>query len=172
MDCITYLLDPAEPMTMVNIITHHTCFTTDIVKLAAPVQEAKYNLYDCANDRAARLALVDCFDDALHLEIEEHLPNDPTFHILWMMFVQIVQSDSMGKFTQMTNEIKQQTTQMYAGQNIAEMALAISTCATALSTAVFEYAPKERNFQIMTASRPRAVLDLRTATPNKLTNNQ
>ena len=135
MDSITYLLDPAEPMTMVNIITHHTCFTTDIVKLAAPVQAAKYNLYDCANDHASHLALVNCFDDALHLEIEEHLPNDPTFHILWMMFVQIVQSDSMGKFTQMTNEIKQQTTQMYAGQNIAEMALAISTCATALSTA-------------------------------------
>ena len=51
------------------------------------------------------------------------------------MLVQIVQSDSMGKFTQMTNEIKQQTPQMYAGQNIAEMALAISTHATALSTA-------------------------------------
>ena len=31
MDSITYLPDPAELMTMVNIITHHTCFTTDIV---------------------------------------------------------------------------------------------------------------------------------------------
>ena len=28
---------------------------------------------------------------------------------------------------------------------------------------------KEQNIQIVTASRPRAVLDLRTATPNKLT---
>ena len=35
----------------------------------------------------------------------------------------------------MTNEIKQQTPQMYAGQNIAKMALAISTRATALTTA-------------------------------------
>ena len=109
MDSITYLPDPAELMTMVNIITHHTRFTTDVVKLAVPMQATKYDLYDRANDRAARLALVDCFDDALRLEIEEHLPDDPTFHILWMMLVQIVQSNSMGKFTQMTNEIKQQT---------------------------------------------------------------
>ena len=135
MDSITYLLDPAEPTTMVNIITHHTRFTTDVVKLAAPVQAAKYNLYDHANDRATRLALVDCFDNALRLEIEERLPDDPTFHIVWMMLVQIIQSDSMGKLTQMTNEIKQQTPQMYTGQNIAEMALAISTHATALFTA-------------------------------------
>ena len=54
MDSITYLPDPAEPTTMVNIITHHTCFTTDVVKLAAPVQATKYALYDCANNRAAR----------------------------------------------------------------------------------------------------------------------
>ena len=94
-------------------------------------------MYDCANDCAARLTLVDCFDNALRLEIEERLPDDPTFHILWMMLVQIIQSDSMGKFTQMTNKIKQQTPQMYAGQNIAEMALAICTRATALSTAGF-----------------------------------
>ena len=99
------------------------------------MEASKYGLYDRASDHAARLALVDCFDDALHLEIEEHLPDDPTFHILWMMLVQIVQSDSMGKLTQMMNEIKQQTPQMYAGQNIAKMALAISTRATALSTA-------------------------------------
>ena len=103
---------------MVNIITHHTPFTTNVVKLAAPVQAAKYDSYDRANDHAAHLALVDCFDDALHLEIEECLPDDPTFHILWMMLVQIVQSDLMGKVTQMTNEIKQQTPQMYAGQSI------------------------------------------------------
>ena len=135
MDSITYLPDPAEPTTIANIITHHTCFTTDIVKLAAPMQAAKYDLYDRANDCAACLALVDCFDDALHLEIEECLPDDPTFHILWMMLVQIVQSDLMGKFTQMMNEIKQQTPQVYAGQNIAEMAMAISTRATFLSTA-------------------------------------
>ena len=34
---------------------------------------------------------------------------------------------------------------------------------------VFENAPKERKIQIVTASRLRAVLDLRTATTNKLT---
>ena len=124
--------DPAEPMTMVNIITHHTSFTTGIVKLAAPVQATKYDSYDHANDRATCLALVECFDNALHLEIKEHLLDDPTFHILWMMLVQIVQSVLMGKFTQMMNKIKQQTPQMYAGQNIVEIALAIST---ALSSA-------------------------------------
>ena len=87
MDSITYVPDPAEPMTMVNIITHHTCFTTNVVKLAAPVQATKYDLYDCANNCATCLVLVDCFDDALHLEIEDRLPIDPTFHILWMMLV-------------------------------------------------------------------------------------
>ena len=35
----------------------------------------------------------------------------------------------------MMNEIKQQTPQMYAGQTLAEMALAVSTCAITLSTA-------------------------------------
>ena len=135
MDSITYLPDPAAPTTMVSVITHHTRFTTELVKIEAPKQAANYDAYDRANDRAARLALVDCFDDALRLEIEERIPEEPTFHMLWMLLIQIIQSDSMGKFTQMTNEIKQQKPQMYAGQNIAEMALAISTRATALSTA-------------------------------------
>ena len=52
-----------------------------------------------------------------------------------MMLVQIVQNDLMGKFIQMKNQIKQQALQMYAGQNIAKMALAIFNRATALSTA-------------------------------------
>ena len=80
-DSITYLLDPAELTTLVNIITYDTHFTTNVVTFAAPVQATKYDLYDCANDCAAHLALVDGFDNALHLEIEEYLPDDPTFHI-------------------------------------------------------------------------------------------
>ena len=63
------------------------------------MQATKYDLYDHAHNRAARLALVECFDNALHLEIEECLPDDPTFHIVRMMLVQIIQSNSMGKFT-------------------------------------------------------------------------
>ena len=81
------------------------------------------------------MAFVNRFENALCLEIEEHLPDTPTFHIVWMMLVQIIQSDSMCKFTQIVNEIKQKTPQMYAGQNIAEMVLVISAHATTLSTA-------------------------------------
>ena len=135
MDTITYLQDPGDDTSMVCILTHHTRFTVDAAKTLGPKQAASYDQYDKSNDRAARLALLDSLDAPLRQELEERMPDEPLFPILWMMLIQIIQSDSMGKFARLEAELKTLTPQQFSGQNIAEMALAITTRASALHTA-------------------------------------
>ena len=134
MDSITYLPDPSDG-SMVCALTHHTRFTVDAVKTSIEPQLKEYDQYDKSNDRGARLTLLDSLTPKLRLEMEERMPDEPNFPLLWMMLIQIIQSDSMGKFARIEAEIKSQHPKQYAGQNIAEMALAISSRATTLHTA-------------------------------------
>ena len=95
MDTITYLPDPADNDQMVNVITDHTQFTQAYIWSAAPIQYAKYDAYDQSNDQAARLMFVDSLNETLKGEIQDHIPDEPSFLEVWMLFIQTLQSDSM-----------------------------------------------------------------------------
>ena len=123
MDTITYLPDPADNVQMVNVITDHTRFTQAYVRSAAPTQYAKYDAYDRTNDRAARLMFVDSLNETLKGEF--HIPDEPSFLEVWMLFIQTLQSDSMERFKDMEKEVRSLKPQQFSGQNIAEMCLSI-----------------------------------------------
>ena len=125
MDTITYLPDPADNDQMVNVITDHTRFTQAYVRSAAPIQYAKYDAYDRFNDRAARLMFVDSLNDTLKGEIQDRIPDEPSFLEVWMLFIQTLQSDSMERFKDMEKEVRSLQPQQFSRQNIAEMCLLI-----------------------------------------------
>ena len=125
MDTITYLPDPADNDQMVNVITDHTRFTQAYVRSAAPIQYAKYDVYDRSNDRAAHLMFVDSLNKTLKGEIQDRIPDEPSFLEVWMLFIQTLQSDSMERFKDMEKEVRSLQPQQFSGQNIAEMCLSI-----------------------------------------------
>ena len=125
MDTITYLPDPADNDQMVNVIMDHTWFTQAYVQSAAPIQYAKYDAYDRSNDQAARLMFVDSLNETLKGEIQDRIPDEPSFLEVWMLFIQTLQSDSMERFKDMEKEVRSLQPQQFSGQNIAEMCLLI-----------------------------------------------
>ena len=125
MDTITYLPDPADNDQMVNVITDHTRFTQAYICSAAPIQYAKYDAYDRSNDRAAHLMFVDSLNETLKGEIQDRIPDKPSFLEVWMLFIQTLQSNSMERFKDMEKEVRSLQPQQFSGQNIAEMCLSI-----------------------------------------------
>ena len=125
MDTITYLPDPADNDPMANVIMDHTWFTQAYVRSAAPIQYAKYDNYDQSNDRAARLMFVDSLNETLKGEIQDRIPDEPSFLEVWMLFIQTLQSDSMERIKDMEKDVRSLQPQQFSGQNIAEMCLSI-----------------------------------------------
>ena len=133
--CITYLPDPADNDQMVNVITDHTQFTQAYLRSAAPIQYAKYDAYDRSNNRATCLMFVDSLNETLKGEIQDRIPDEPSFLEVWMLFIQTLQSDSMEQFKDMEKEGRSLQPQQFSGQNIAEMCLSITKCCKGLTAA-------------------------------------
>ena len=95
MDTITYLPVPADNDQMVNVIMDHTWFAQAYVRSAAPIQYAKYDTYARSSDRAAHLMFMDSLNETLKGEIQDCIPDEPSFLEIWMLFIQTLQSDSM-----------------------------------------------------------------------------
>ena len=53
LDMISYLPNPADATKMRNVMTEHTCFSSDYVSTAAAVQKTLYDQYDIQNNMAA-----------------------------------------------------------------------------------------------------------------------
>jgi hypothetical protein len=123
LDTIIYLQDPGDPTIMINVISDHTRFTFDSVKMAAPAQKGRYDQYDLANDKAARTALLNSLSISLQDEVEERVQSSFTFPEVWMVLIRILQSDSVERFESTKQEIRTTTPFKFGGQNIAQMAM-------------------------------------------------
>ena len=69
--------------------------------------------------------LVDSLNETLKGEIQDRIPDKPSFLEIWMLFIQTLQSDSMERFKDMEKEVRNLQPQQFSGQNIAEMCLSI-----------------------------------------------
>ena len=130
MDTITYLTDPSDSTEVINILTQHSRVTHEYVKQTAPLQAAKYDAYDCSNDRATRRCLLDSLEASLQSQVEDRIPDNATFLHVWMLLIQTVDTDSPSRFADFTHKIKTKLVpSAEAGQNISAMALKImKTC--------------------------------------------
>ena len=68
---------------------------------------------------------VDSLNKTLKGEIQDRIPDEPSFLDVWMLFIQTLQSDSMERFKVMEKEVRSLQPQQFSGQNIAEMCLSI-----------------------------------------------
>ena len=140
MDTITYLPDPADNDQTVNVIMDHTWFTQGYVRSAAPIQYAMYDTYDRSNDRATCLMFVDSLNETLKGEIQDRIPDEPSFLEVWMLFIQTLQSDSMERFKDMEKEVRSLQPQQISGQNIAEMCLSfVKRCKGLTAAGVYDH---------------------------------
>ena len=85
-------------------------------------QLLKYDKYDKTNDRAATLFLLDSLDTDLCDDIDEMLSGTEPFPVVWLHFIQAIQSTSVERFDQLKSKIKAVRPSQFAGQNLREMA--------------------------------------------------
>ena len=68
---------------------------------------------------------VDSLNDTLKGEIQNRIPDEPSFLEVWMLFIQTLQTNSMERFKDMEKEVRSLQPQQFSGQNITEMCLSI-----------------------------------------------
>ena len=94
-------------------------------------------------------------NETLKGEIQDRIPDEPSFLEVWMLFIQTLQSDSMEQFKDMEKEVRSLQPQQFSRQNIAEMCLSIIkrckrlTAAECTTTSLL----KNLNFQLCSTSR-------------------
>jgi hypothetical protein len=73
MDAISYLPNPQDPTTMINVIENHSCYTVKTAIDASGQLLSKFNKYDLTNDKAAREFLLALLDSKLSMRYSQLL---------------------------------------------------------------------------------------------------
>jgi hypothetical protein len=97
MDTISYLPDPQDPTKMTSVVTNHTRFILQTAKTLGAIQLTKYDPYDFMNDVAARTFLLESLTPSIRNKIEEQLEDDDPFFVVWLKFIQTVQSTCINR---------------------------------------------------------------------------
>jgi hypothetical protein len=84
MDTITYLPAPEDPTLMLLIVSNHSRFTLNWVEQASTPLQVLFDDYDKANDKAAKLFLLDSLSTDLQDHLELSLEPSFPFIIVWM----------------------------------------------------------------------------------------
>jgi len=133
MDSVFYVPDPLEPTVMLNLITHHSRFTIDMVsefvsKLTSETDLGKpmYDDYDFDNLKVSRIYLENVLETGLLNDLRATAPRSMSGPEFWMCFVAEVQSDSLERLRQIESDIKTKMIPAnYPGEDIGKMSLAI-----------------------------------------------
>ena len=88
------------------------------VNTAIKAQCKLYDSYNCLNDHSDCYALLDSLDVSFKKYIEDCLPNDFCFLIIWMHIIKALQSKTM------KHELENLKPQQYTGQNVAVLTTA------------------------------------------------
>ena len=81
------LKDLGDPIKMVNLLTDRTHFTQAYVKTAIEEQHKLYDSYDCSKDCSSCYALLDSLDISFKKYVEDWLPKDFCFPLIWMQVI-------------------------------------------------------------------------------------
>ena len=93
------IVSPATLTVMAKIVMDHICSTQEHACTAATNQSEHYDPYDKSNNQAAHLFLLDSLDPHLQQSIEDRAPPENfTFIHAWMLFIQVLCSDSVTWF--------------------------------------------------------------------------
>ena len=117
MDTISYLPDPEDTTKMTSVVTNHARFTLRTAKKLGAIQLTRYDPYDTMNDDAARTFLLESITPTISYKIEEKLDDDdPAFFVVWLEFIQTIQSTSIERFEDLKLGIKNRHPSQYPGE--------------------------------------------------------
>ena len=85
------------------------------------------------NDHSACYTLLNSLDISFKKYVEDHLPNNFCFLIIWIQVIKALQSDSLECFKTMKCKLENLKLQQYPGQNITNMLLDITYCCQSLT---------------------------------------
>jgi hypothetical protein len=129
MEAVFYVPDPLTPTLMINIITHHSKVTTDIVesfvhKLMNEIDPNKpsYDEYDLENLADSRTYLENVLDHDLLHDVRATLDETTSGPELWMKLVAEVQSSSLERLRTIEFQIREKFIPTnYPNENIKQL---------------------------------------------------
>jgi hypothetical protein len=118
MDTIAYLPAPDDPTQMISVVSNHSRFTLEWATNASEPLQTQFDDYDKANDKSAKVFLL----DSLSKDLKEHLKLslEPTFPfvVVWMRLVRLVTSTSVVKWETIKTSIRARLPSQYPGEDI------------------------------------------------------
>jgi hypothetical protein len=103
-------------------------------KLGA-IQLTKYDPYDSTNNEAARTFLLKSITTTISQKIEEKLEDDDPFFVVWLEFIQTIQSTSIKRFEDLKLVIKTRHPSQYPGESLEMLGADFCRDTRELSTA-------------------------------------
>ena len=137
MDAISYLPNPQDPTTMINIIENHSRFTVKTAIDASALLFAEFDKYDSTNDKAAREFLLDSLESKLSTTVDEKTKEMKTltFAVLWVQFIECIQVQSVRIYEGIMTRIKSRRPSDFPGEDVKALAKAFRTDARELDHA-------------------------------------
>jgi hypothetical protein len=135
MDTISYLPDPEDPTKMTSVVTYHARFTLRTTKKLGAIQLTKHDSYNTMNNDAARTFLLESITATISYKIEEKLNDKDPFFIVWLEFIQIIQSTSIDGFKDLKLAVKNCHPSKYLGESLEMLGADFCCDARKLSTA-------------------------------------
>ena len=137
LDTIAYLQDPQDPDKVLSAVTDHPKYRANASKFKTLAQsyQAKFDMFDSANDQVAREFLMESISDELKEDMKFKVDVGDPFTVVWLKLMKQVISSSTDRFKAIKLRIKQRTPVSYSGQNIEKMSQDFQTDAAELISA-------------------------------------
>ena len=123
-DSIAYLPDPHNPMDMLLVMDHYSCFTLEYAIATWKSYKSLLDPYDQSNNQAAIKFLCASVAPELDSLLYKQMDNQDLFVVAWMCLVKLVMMSSVEKYERLKMRIKARLPSHYKGQNIIQLSQA------------------------------------------------
>jgi hypothetical protein len=135
MDTIAYLPAPDDPTKMLSVVSNHSRFTLEWATQASETLQTMFDVYDKANDKAAKVFLLDSLSKDLKEHLKLSLESTFSFAVVWMRLVGLVTSTLVEKWDAIKKHVRARLPSQYPGEDIILLSRDFQKDAVQLTTA-------------------------------------
>ena len=122
---------------MVSVVMHHSNFSIQTVREHSKNYTPLYDLYNKANDKAAKECLIASLEAKLSTSVKKTSHDTDSFTVVWMLLLQLVQSSSFEVYDNLKDRIKGHKVMQYHGKDLSLLANDFHNDAKILTVAGF-----------------------------------
>ena len=116
LDTITYLVNPSDPNTVLDVVNNHTRFVSDIAKTENAINDyvLEFDDMDRTNDTAATTFFINSLDPTAADDLVEDTEISDSFTSVWLKFIRSLCTNSLNRYENIKAQICAKEPSQYA----------------------------------------------------------